>query len=56
MSQNKKGRGGSRKNSGAKKKYGEPTKTVSFRVPESKANEVKKYFKTMLANWLQNGI
>lgn len=44
--------GGKRTNSGAKKKYGEPTKTVSFRVPESKINEVSKAVKTMLANWL----
>lgn len=45
-------RGGKRPNAGAKKKYGEPTETVSFRVPESKVNEVKEAVKTMLANWL----
>ncbi len=33
--------GGKRKNSGAKLKYGEPTKTVTFRIPESKVKEVK---------------
>lgn len=44
--------GGTRPNAGAKKKYGEPTKTVSFRVPESKVNEVIEAVKTMLANWL----
>ena len=35
-------RGGMRKNSGAKPKYNEPTKTTSFRIPVSKIEEVKK--------------
>ena len=34
--------GGKRQNSGAKLKYGEPTKTVTFRIPESKIKDVKK--------------
>ena len=34
--------GGKRQNSGAKLKYGEPTKNISFKVPESKINEVRK--------------
>ena len=34
-------RGGKRKGSGAKPKYNEPTKTIAFRVPESKVDEVK---------------
>lgn len=34
--------GGFRKNSGAKPKYSEPTKTTSFRIPISKIYEVKK--------------
>lgn len=34
--------GGKRQNSGAKKKYGEPTKIVTFRIPESKIEDVKK--------------
>ena len=33
--------GGKRQNAGAPQKYGEPTKMVSFRVPESKVKEVK---------------
>ena len=44
--------GGKRKNSGAKLKYGEPTKTVTFRIPESKIKEVKKivadYLKSLI--------
>ena len=36
-------RGGSRKNSGAKPKYNEPTKTISFRVPISKEFEIKNF-------------
>jgi len=34
--------GGKRPNSGAKPKYGEPTKVVNFRIPESKIKDVKK--------------
>ena len=34
--------GGKRTNSGAKQKYGEPTKSVTLRVPESKIKDVKK--------------
>jgi len=34
--------GGKRPNSGAKPKYGEPTKSVTFRIPESKIKDVKK--------------
>jgi len=37
-----KNHGGKRTNSGAKQKYGEPTKMVSFRIPESKIKDVKK--------------
>ncbi len=44
--------GGKRQNSGAKKKYGEPTKTVTFRIPESKIKDVKKivydYLKSLI--------
>jgi predicted DNA binding CopG/RHH family protein len=44
--------GGKRPNSGAKPKYGEPTKSVTFRVPESKIKDVKKlvsdYLKTLI--------
>ena len=40
MSKNK--HGGKRPNSGAKQKYGEPTKVVTLRIPESKIPDVKK--------------
>ena len=33
--------GGTRKNAGRKKKYGEPTVVVTFRVPISKVEAVK---------------
>jgi hypothetical protein len=38
---NQNNHGGKRQNSGAKKKYGEPTKIVTFRIPESKIKDVK---------------
>jgi hypothetical protein len=41
MQTKKEMRGGKRPLSGAKKKYGEETTTVSFRVPVSKANAIK---------------
>jgi len=41
MRTKKETRGGKRPLSGAKKKYGEETTTVSFRVPISKADAVK---------------
>ena len=44
----KKTRGGSRKGSGAKPKYGEKTKTIAFRVPMSKIEHVKNTIKTLL--------
>ena len=34
-------RGGTRKNAGAKPKYNEQTKTVAFRCPLSKVDELK---------------
>jgi len=49
---NKNTHGGSRPNSGAKQKYGEPTKSVTFRIPESKIKDVKKlvtdYLKSLI--------
>lgn len=42
--------GGERPNSGRKRKYGEVTKLVSFRVPLSKVNNVKKLVKNYLNN------
>jgi hypothetical protein len=41
--------GGSRPNSGAKQKYGEPTKIVTFRIPESKIHEIKKLINQYLS-------
>jgi hypothetical protein len=40
--------GGKRINSGAKLKYNEPTKTISFRVPISKIEEIKVLIKENL--------
>jgi hypothetical protein len=40
--------GGKRQNSGAKPKYGEPTKIVTFRIPESKVVKVKEIVKDFL--------
>lgn len=42
--------GGERPNSGRKRKYGEVTKLVSFRVPLSQVNNVKKLVKNYLNN------
>jgi hypothetical protein len=42
-------RGGSRLNAGAKPKYFEPTKTMAFRIPISKIDEVKKIVRDFLA-------
>jgi len=44
--------GGSRKNSGAKPKYNEKTKTVAFRCPLSKVDELKLVVKSKLSGWL----
>jgi len=46
--------GGKRKGSGAKSKYNEPTKTIAFRVPISKINEVKEVIKALLLSFTQN--
>ena len=43
--------GGSRKNSGAKPKYNEETKTVAFRCPLSKVDELKIIVKAKLSEW-----
>lgn len=47
----KKKKGGTRKGSGAKPKYKEPTKTIAFRVPVSKIDEIKQTVKSMLECW-----
>ena len=43
--------GGSRKNAGAKPKYNEETKTVAFRCPMSKVDELKIIVKSKLSEW-----
>ena len=44
-------RGGTRKNAGAKPKYNEQTKTVAFRCPLSKVDELKIIVKSKLSEW-----
>jgi hypothetical protein len=44
-------RGGKRAGAGAKSKYGEPTSTIAFRVPNSKKIELKKIIKKHLKKW-----
>lgn len=48
----KKQRGGTRKGSGAKPKYNEPTKTIAFRCPLSKIDELKLLVKSKLFEWV----
>jgi len=43
--------GGTRKGSGAKPKYNEPTTTIAFRVPVSKVDEVKDMVNNKLSEW-----
>jgi len=43
--------GGARKGSGAKPKYNEETKTVAFRCPISKIDELKLAVKNKLSDW-----
>ena len=44
-------RGGTRQGSGAKHKYNEQTKTVAFRCPMSKVDELKLIVKSKLSEW-----
>ena len=44
-------RGGKRKNAGAKPKYNEETKTVAFRCPLSKVDELRLIVKSKLSEW-----
>ena len=44
-------RGGKRPFSGAKPKYSEQTKTVAFRCPMSKVDELKLIVKSKLSEW-----
>ena len=45
-------RGGTRQGSGAKPKYNEQTKTVAFRCPLSKVDELKLVINSKLSEWL----
>ena len=47
----KKQRGGTRQGSGAKPKYNEQTKTIAFRCPISKIDELKLVVKSKLSEW-----
>ena len=51
MKKNKETRGGTRQGSGAKPKYNEQTKTVAFRCPLSKVDELKIVVKSKLSEW-----
>ena len=51
MKNKKETRGGTRKGSGAKPKYNEETKTVSFRCPLSKVDGLKLVVKSILSEW-----
>lgn len=44
-------KGGKRKGSGNKPKYGEPTTTKAFRVPVSKVEELKAIVNAKLSDW-----
>jgi hypothetical protein len=54
MAKKKETRGGTRQGSGAKPKYFEQTKTISFRCPISKVDEIKLLVKLMLSEWSVN--
>ena len=51
MTNKKETRGGTRQGSGAKPKYNEQTKTVAFRCPLSKVDELKLVVKSKLSEW-----
>lgn len=51
LNNKKETRGGTRKNAGAKPKYNEQTKTVAFRCPISKVDELKLVVKAKLSEW-----
>ena len=51
MKRKKETRGGTRQGSGAKPKYSEQTKTVAFRCPLSKVDELKIIVKSKLSEW-----
>jgi hypothetical protein len=49
-------RGGKRTNAGRKSAFSEPTKTVSFRCPLSKIDELKLYVTAKLSEWSQGSV
>ena len=49
-------RGGKRKGAGRKSHFSEPTKTVSFRCPLSKNDELKLYVTAKLSEWSQGSV
>ena len=51
MQTKKNTRGATRQGSGAKPKYNEQTKTVAFRCPLSKVDELKLVVKSKLSEW-----
>jgi hypothetical protein len=51
MKQKKQTRGGTRQGAGAKPKYLEKTKTVAFRCPLSRVDELKLIVKSKLSEW-----
>ena len=51
MAKKKVKQGGKRQNAGRKSAFTEPTKTVSFRCPLSKIEELKLYVKAKLSEW-----
>ncbi len=51
MAKKKLKQGGKRKGAGRKSSFSEPTKTVSFRCPISKTEELKVYVNTKLSEW-----
>ena len=54
MKTKKETRGGTRNGAGAKLKYGEPTKQIVFRCPESKVVEMKTLIRSKLFEWRVN--
>ena len=49
-------RGGTRQGSGAKPKYLEQTKTIAFRCPISKVDELKIIVKSKLSEWSKEAL
>lgn len=56
MAKKKVKQGGKRKNAGRKSDFSEPTKTVSFRCPLSKIDELKLYVIAKLSEWSQGSV